>query len=247
MLLAGLGSIWVLFIKKIDTRVFSVSLGFSGGIMISASFWSLLNPAVTLSKNLYSLFMVPVIIGFILGVLLLRVIDLIVPHLHIASSIREQEGPKIPLKRGILILFAIGIHNIPEGIAIGVSFGNSLENQAFLRDAWNLTLGIGIQNIPEGLAVSLALRQTGMTRFKSFFFSFISAMVEPLFSLIGVYLTMATDVFLPYALSLAAGAMIFVTIEELLPEAQKYGNSDLTSIGFGIGFLTMMTLNNLFD
>lgn len=215
--------------------------------MISASFWSLLNPAVTLSKSLYTSFMVPVIIGFILGVLLLRLIDLIIPHLHVASSIQEQEGPKIPLKKGILILLAIGIHNVPEGIAIGVSLGNALENQSFFKEALNLTLGIGIQNIPEGLAVSLALRQTGITRFKSFLFSFISAMVEPLFSLIGIYLTMATNVFLSYALSLAAGAMIFVTIEELLPEAQKYGNSDLASIGFGIGFLTMMTLNNLFD
>lgn len=246
MFLAGLGSIWVLFVKEINTRVFSILLGFSGGIMISVSFWSLLNPAIELSRNFYSIFIFPVVVGFILGIIFLRVIDLIVPHLHIASSVQEQEGPKISLEKGILIFLAITIHNIPEGIAIGVSFGSVLEEEVFLRDALTLTLGIGIQNIPEGLVVSLALRQAKITKTKSFLFGFFSATVEPIFSVLGTYLTTMIQVLLPYALSFAAGAMIFITIEDLLPEAQKYGNSDLVSIGFGIGFLVMMILNNLF-
>ncbi len=241
--LTGVGSLGVFFLKRTSPKVFSVSLGMAGGIMIAASFWSLLNPALEIAKETYSLAFIPVVIGFILGIILLRIIDITVPHLHMASLPIEQEGPHVPLKKSILILLAITIHNIPEGLAVGVSFGGVEENQALLPGAYNLTLGIGFQNIPEGLALSLALKHAGLSKFRSFLYGFLSAIVEPVFALAGAGATLLSSYLLPYALSLAAGAMIFVTIEELLPEAQKLGNSDLASLGFGIGFLIMMILD----
>ncbi len=241
--LTGLGSSGVFFLKKTSPKAFSVSLGMAGGIMIAASFWSLLNPALEISKETYTLPFIPVVIGFILGIILLRIIDLSVPHLHMASLSAEQEGPHIPLKKSLLILLAITIHNIPEGMAVGVSFGGVSDRKELLLPAYNLTLGIGVQNIPEGLALAMALKHSGISRFKSFFYGFFSAIVEPIFSLVGAGTTLMSQLLLPYALSLAAGAMIFVTIEELLPEAQKLGNSDLASLGFGVGFLIMMILD----
>lgn len=211
--------------------------------MIAASFWSLLNPAVELAQKTHPLPFIPVSVGFILGIALLRLIDITVPHLHMASPSYEQEGIKIPLKKGLLILIAITIHNIPEGLAIGVSFGNGLRDKVLLSQAINLSIGIGVQNIPEGLALVLALRQTGFSQKKSFILGTLSAIVEPIFSTIGALTILISKALLPYALSLAAGAMIFVTIEELIPEAQRYGNSDLTSLGFGAGFLIMMILD----
>lgn len=247
LLLTGLGSSGVLFLKKINLKIFSISLGFSGGIMIAASFWSLLTPALEISKTQYLLPFIPVVVGFVIGIILLRILDIVVPHLHLASTTMEQEGPKIPLKKGMLIFLAITIHNIPEGLAIGVSIGSSIEKKEFLLSALNLVLGIGIQNIPEGLALAIALRQAGFLPYKSFFISFFSALVEPIFAVIGVIGISISHLLLPYSLSLAAGAMIFVTIEELLPEAQKYGNSDLASLGFGSGFLIMMILDTYFS
>lgn len=241
--LTGLGSLAVLFIKKTNPKVFSLSLGLAGGIMIAASFWSLLDPALEIAKKSYTLPFLPVVIGFILGTFLLRVLDLTIPHLHLGSLPDEQEGPQIPLKKSILILLAITIHNIPEGLAIGVAYGGVSESREFFMPALNLTLGIGFQNIPEGLALSLALKHSGLSRFKSFLYGFLSAIVEPIFATAGAGATLISHFLLPYALSLAAGAMIFVTIEELLPEAQKYGNSDLASLGFGSGFLLMMILD----
>lgn len=242
-LLTGLGSSGTLFVNKINPKVFSLSLGFSGGIMIAASFWSLLNPALELAELHHSFAFFPVTVGFILGMILLRLMDLFIPHLHLTSLPEEQEGLKIPLRKGVLILLAITIHNIPEGLALGVSFGSVKENKELIISAYNLTLALGIQNIPEGLALSLALRHAGFSKVKSFLYGALSAFVEPLFSLLGAVATLWMKLALPYALSLAAGAMIFVTIEELLPEAQKYGTSDLVSIGFGLGFLTMMILD----
>ncbi len=241
--LNALGCLGVLFIERVNLKFFSLSLGISGGVMISASFWSLLNPAIEMTKEVYSLPFVPIVIGFIAGVLLMRVIDLIVPHLHVASSPQEPEGPRIPLKKGLLIFFAMTIHNIPEGLAMGVTIGGIENDLSLVSSALNLTIGIGIQNIPEGLALVLALRHSGFTRFKSFVWGTISTLAEPLFAVIGALTTLHSQFLLPYALSLAGGAMIFVTIEELLPEAQKYGNSDLASLGFGVGFLLMMILD----
>lgn len=241
--LNAIGCLGVVFAERVNPKFFSLSLGVSGGVMISASFWSLLNPALEITKETSSLPFVPVVIGFVSGVLLLRIIDLLIPHIHIASVSHEQEGPKIPLKRGLLIFFAMTIHNIPEGLAMGVTIGGIDEDPGLLTSALNLTAGIGIQNIPEGLALVLALRQTGFTRRESFLWGALSAFAEPVFSVIGAITTMQSQILLPYALSLAGGAMIFVTIEELLPEAQKYGNSDLASIGFGFGFVIMMILD----
>lgn len=246
LFLTGLGALGVLFFKNIRLNFFSLSLGFAGGVMIAASFWSLLDPALDLSESMYSLPFLPIVIGFSLGILLLRILDLIIPHLHLTSSPQEQEGMKIPLKKGLLFFLAVTLHNIPEGLAVGVSISGGIEKIEYLEKGINLVLGIGIQNIPEGLALALALRQIGLTPLKSFFLSFSSAVVEPLFSVIGVLTIYLSHILLPYAMSLAAGAMIFVTIEELLPEAQKYGNSDLASLGFGGGFLLMMILDTYF-
>ncbi len=232
--LTGLGSLIGVWIKRAEFKIFSFFLGLSGGIMISASFWSLLNPALEKAREIYSFPVIPVIIGFILGVFLLRLIDLIVPHLHLFSSKDEQEGLNLPLKTSLLILLAITIHNIPEGLALGVSL-----------EKVKIALGIGLQNIPEGLALALVLRSSGFSKFLSFFYGFLSAIVEPIFALIGALTTSLSVYLLPYILSLAGGAMIFVTIEELLPSAQRLGNSDRVSLGFGLGFILMMFLDLL--
>lgn len=244
-LLNGFGCLGVIFAERVNPKFFSLTLGISGGVMISASFWSLLNPAIEITKESYSLPFLPVVIGFVIGVLLLRAIDHVVPHLHIASISEEQEGPRIPLKKGLLIFFAMTIHNIPEGLAVGVTIGGVKADPDLLTSALNLSLGIGIQNIPEGLALVLALRHAGFSKMKSFIWGALSALAEPAFSIIGAVATMQGQLLLPYALSLAGGAMIFVTIEELLPEAQKYGNSDIASVGFGLGFVIMMILDTM--
>lgn len=246
LFLTGLGSAGIFLFKKINSKIFSTSLGFSGGIMIAASFWSLLTPALEISKTFYTLPFLPVVIGFLAGIFLLRGLDLIVPHLHLASPPQEQEGPKLPLKKGVLIFLAITLHNIPEGLAVGVSFGASSEKRELLGSAINLVLGIGIQNIPEGLALAMALRHSAFNLFKSFILSTLSAVVEPIFAILAFLTAYFSHFLLPYLLSLAAGAMIFVTLEELLPEAQKYGNSDLASLGFGCGFLIMMIFDTYF-
>mgnify|MGYP000089881249 CR=1 FL=1 len=246
LFLTGLGASVVLFVRRIKGGFFSFSLGFSGGIMISTSFWSLLGPALEFAQMEHRLCFLPVVIGFILGMLLLRGLDVLIPHLHLASSPREQEGLRMSLKQGILIFLAITIHNIPEGLAIGVSYGSAVESKTYLNSAYNLSLGIGLQNIPEGLALSLALINSGISRSRSFLFGFLSALVEPIFAILGFGVVSLSRSLLPYVLSLAAGAMIFVTIEELLPSAQRYGNSDLTSLGFSVGFLIMMVLDTHF-
>ncbi|MFN3568140.1 MAG: ZIP family metal transporter [Caldimicrobium sp.] len=247
LFLTGLGSTGIFFFPSINPKIFSLSLGFAGGIMIAASIWSLLIPALEISKFFYTLAFIPISIGFTLGLALLRVLDMIIPHLHLGTNSKEQEGLKIHLRKVVLIYLAITLHNIPEGIAIGVSLGSASENMEFIYSGLNLVLGIGIQNIPEGLALAFALRQTGLSSVNSFLLSFLSAIVEPIFAVLSGLTIYISKFLLPYFLSLAAGAMIFVTIEELLPEAQKFGNSDLASLGFGGGFLTMMILDTYFS
>ncbi|MFN3505341.1 MAG: ZIP family metal transporter [Caldimicrobium sp.] len=247
LFLTGLGSTGVFFFQSINPKFFSLSLGFAGGIMIAASIWSLLIPALEISKSFYTFPFIPILIGFTLGLGLLRLLDMIIPHLHLGSNAMEQEGLTIHLKKVVLIYLAITLHNIPEGIAIGVSLGGSSENIDFLFSGLNLALGIGIQNIPEGMALAFALRQSGLSRVNSFLLSFFSAVVEPIFAVLGGLTFYISNLLLPYFLSLAAGAMIFVTIEELLPEAQNFGNSDLASMGFGSGFLMMMILDTYFS
>ncbi len=230
-LLTGLGASIIFFIRGNPRKFLCLSLGFAGGVMISASFFSLILPSLEIFGKGSMVSALKLSLGFILGVAILRLLDIITPHLHPGVTTLEKEGPAIPLKKSILLFLAVTIHNIPEGLAVGVSL--TLE----------LALAIGIQNIPEGLALGLAFRAAGLSNFQSFFYGFISAVVEPIFSVLGAFLINISKFLLPYAMSLAAGAMIFVVIEEILPTAQKLENSDFASLGFGIGFLIMLILD----
>jgi Predicted divalent heavy-metal cations transporter len=229
--LTGLGS-GLIFLTKGNPRKFlCLSLGFAGGVMISASFFSLILPSIKIFGEGSIISALKLSFGFILGVAIIRFLDMITPHLHPSVTALEKEGPAIQLKKSVLLFFAVTIHNIPEGLAVGVSL--TLE----------LALAIGIQNIPEGLALALAFRAAGLSKFQSFFYGFVSAIVEPIFSLLGAFVINVSTFLLPYVMSLAAGAMIFVVIEEILPTAQKLENPDFASLGFGIGFLTMLILD----
>jgi len=229
--LTGLGS-GLIFLTKGNPRKFlCLSLGFAGGVMISASFFSLILPSIKIFGEGSIISALKLSFGFILGVGIIRFLDMIIPHLHPSVTTLEKEGPAIQLKKSVLLFFAVTIHNIPEGLAVGVSL--TLE----------LALAIGIQNMPEGLALALAFRAAGLSKFQSFFYGFVSAIVEPIFSLLGAFVIDVSTFLLPYVMSLAAGAMIFVVIEEILPTAQKLENPDFASLGFGIGFLTMLILD----
>ncbi|MCC6026272.1 MAG: ZIP family metal transporter [Caldimicrobium sp.] len=219
--LTGLGSSLIFLTKGNPRKFLCLSLGFAGGVMVSASFFSLILPSMKIFGEGSIISALKLSFGFILGVAILRLLDIITPHLHPGVTTLEKEGPAIQLT----------IHNIPEGLAVGVSL--TLE----------LALAIGIQNIPEGLALALAFRGAGLSKFQSFFYGFVSAIVEPIFSLLGAFLIDISKFLLPYAMSLAAGAMIFVVIEEILPTAQKLENPDFASFGFGIGFLSMLILD----
>lgn len=240
-----LGSSFVFIFKKITPKISDFILGFSGGIMLAASIFSLLLPSIEISKNSKTLFFIPPILGFILGTIFLKLLDRMIPHLHINSSIAE--GFKSGFEKHILLILAITLHNIPEGLAIGVSFGsiNSHEFELIIPSLV-LTLGIGLQNIPEGASVSFPLRGIGFSRSKSFILGSLSAVVEPLFSLLGALTVTFFSQILPYALSFAAGAMIYVVIEEVIPESQSNGNIDLATLSTMAGFATMMLLDILF-
>jgi len=227
--LTGLGSSLIFLTRGNPRKFLCLSLGFAGGVMISASFFSLILPSIKIFGEGSIISALKLSFGFILGVVILRLLDIITPHLHPGLTTLEKEGPAIQLKKSVLLFLAVTIHNIPEGLAVGVSL--TLE----------LALAIGIQNIPEGLA--LAFRAAGLSKFQSFFYGFVSAIVEPIFSLLGAFLIDISKFLLPYAMSLAAGAMIFVVIEEILPTAQKLENPDFASLGFGIGFLSMLILD----
>jgi ZIP family zinc transporter len=229
--LTGLGASLIFLTRGNPRKFLCLSLGFAGGVMVSASFFSLILPSMKIFGEGSIISALKLSFGFILGVAILRLLDMIMPHLHPGVTNLEKEGPAIQLKKSVLLFLAVTIHNIPEGLAVGVSL--TLE----------LALGIGIQNIPEGLALALAFRAAGHSKFQSFFYGFVSAIVEPIFSLLGAFLIDISRFLLPYAMSLAAGAMIFVVIEEILPTAQKLENPDFASLGFGIGFLSMLILD----
>lgn len=229
--LTGLGSSLIFLTKGNPRKFLCLSLGFAGGVMVSASFFSLILPSIKIFGEGSIISALKLSFGFILGVVILRLLDMITPHLHPGVTTLEKEGPAIQLKKSVLLFLAVTIHNIPEGLAVGVSL--TLE----------LALAIGIQNIPEGLALALAFRGAGLSKFQSFFYGFVSAIVEPIFSLLGAFLIDISKFLLPYAMSLSAGAMIFVVIEEILPTAQKLENPDFASLGFGIGFLSMLILD----
>lgn len=238
------GAALVFFFKNLDQKMTNIMLGFAAGVMIAASFWSLLAPAIDLSKGLGKFSFIPALVGFLLGGAFLRLVDRLIPHLHFGFPVSEKEGPKTKLRKIILLVLSITIHNIPEGAAVGVAFGAIVSGDTELMiAAIVLAFGIGIQNFPEGAAVSIPLRGEGLSRARSFWYGQLSAIVEPIFAVLGAYLVVHVSPVLPYALSFAAGAMIFVVIEELIPESQREGSTDLATAATMLGFSVMMILD----
>jgi ZIP family zinc transporter len=220
-------------------------LGFAAGVMIAASFWSLLAPAIEMAEELGVTAWVPATVGFLLGGGFLWVVDKLLPHLHIGAPMESAEGLKTSWERSVLLVLAITLHNIPEGLAVGVAFGAVAAGMpaATLGGAIALAIGIGIQNFPEGAAVSVPLRREGLTRRKSFWYGQMSGMVEPVAGVLGAALVLLIRPILPYALAFAAGAMIYVVVEELIPESQMESITDVATIGAMLGFAVMMTLD----
>ena len=244
----ALGAALVFPFKNVSKKLFNGMLGFSAGVMIAASFWSLLAPAINLSEELGLIPWVPVAIGFLGGGLFLLLVDRFLPHIHVMS--KHEEGLKSSWHRSTLLVLAITLHNIPEGLAVGVAFGyaasafgSSTAASAAIGGAVALAIGIGLQNFPEGAAVSVPLRREGMSRTKAFMIGQFSGMVEPLAGVVGAILAISMRNTLPYALSFAAGAMIYVVIEELIPESQMMETTKIATIGAMIGFAVMMTLD----
>lgn len=241
----ALGAALVFPFKTVNKKILDVMMGFAAGVMIAASFWSLLAPAIEMSEGGSVPTWIPAVVGFLLGGIFLRVVDNFLPHLHVGFPISESEGIKTSLQRSILLVLAITLHNIPEGLAIGVAFGALRAGlpSASLAGAVALAIGIGIQNFPEGVSVSVPLRREGFSRLKSFWYGQLSGMVEPIAGVIGATAIILMKPILPYALSFAAGAMIFVVVEELIPESQLNNNADLATMGAMIGFAVMMALD----
>lgn len=241
--LTAFGSSFVFFFKTMNRAVLDGMLGFTGGVMVAASYWSLLAPAIEMSEGEGFVKVMPAAIGFLIGALFLFALDKTLPHLHI--NFKESEGIKSPWQRTTLLVLAITLHNIPEGLAVGVLFGGVAAGipEATIAGAVTLAIGIGIQNFPEGIAVSMPLRRMGMSRKKSFMYGQASAIVEPVAGVLGaVAVTFFTPI-LPYALAFAAGAMIFVVVEEVIPETQQDKNTDIATLGFIGGFIVMMSLD----
>jgi len=243
--LTALGAGGVFFTKNINKKLLDAMLGFAAGVMIAASFWSLLAPAIEMSEGGRLPSYIPAVVGFLLGGIFLRIIDKILPHLHMGLKISEAEGIKTSLQRSILLVLAITLHNIPEGLAVGVAFGAVAYGlpSATITGAIALAIGIGIQNFPEGLAVSMPLRREGLSRGKSFWYGQLSGIVEPVAGILGAWVVLLARPILPYALAFAAGAMIFVVVEELIPESQLEGNTDVATMGAMLGFAVMMLLD----
>lgn len=244
-ILTAAGAALVFFFKGMNRGLLDGMLGFTGGVMVAASFWSLLAPGIEMSPGEGFAKVIPAVTGFALGALFIFGLDKILPHLHINFKESEKEGVKSPWHRTTLLVLAIALHNIPEGLAVGVLFGGVAAGipEATIGGAVALALGIGIQNFPEGLAVSMPLRRQGVGRFKSFWYGQMSAIVEPISAVVGaVAVTFFTPV-LPYALAFAAGAMIFVVVEEVIPETQRDKYTDVATLGFIGGFIIMMSLD----
>tara|TARA_B100001559_G_scaffold111405_1_gene93503 strand:+ start:457 stop:1272 length:816 start_codon:yes stop_codon:yes gene_type:complete len=241
--LTALGASLVFFVKNVNRTFLDAMLGFTGGVMVAASFWSLLAPGIEMSEGEGFVKVIPAAVGFGLGAIFIFALDKVLPHIHI--NFKESEGIKTPWHRTTLLVLAITLHNIPEGLAVGVLFGGVAAGipEASISGAVALALGIGIQNFPEGIAVSMPMRRQGASRFKSFWYGQMSAIVEPIAAVLGaVAVTFFTPI-LPYALAFAAGAMIFVVVEEVIPETQLENNTDIATLGFILGFIVMMTLD----
>ncbi len=237
----ALGAALVFFTRRVNMRLLDVMLVFAAGVMIAASFWSLLAPAIEMSDGSF----VPAVVGFLAGGLFLRLVDSVLPHLHLNMPRAKAEGIHTTWRRSVLLVLAITLHNIPEGMAVGVAFGGAAAglSSASLSGAVALALGIGIQNFPEGLDVSAPLRREGFSPLKSFWYGQLSGVVEPLFAVLGAEAVVVATPILPYALAFAAGAMIFVVVEEVIPESQAGGNADWATLACMAGFSVMMALD----
>ncbi len=245
----ALGAALVFFFKTINKTVLNGMLGFAAGVMIAASFWSLLAPAIDMAEDLGQISFLTVAIGFLAGGGFLYLVDKLLPHLHMGLDTSKAEGIKTSWQRSVLLVSAITLHNIPEGLAVGVAFGAvaaGVGTSATLAGAIALAIGIGLQNFPEGAAVSIPLRREGFTRGKAFLYGQASGIVEPIAGVLGAFAVISVRPMLPYALAFAAGAMIYVVVEELIPEAQREvggSKTDIATIGAMVGFTVMMVLD----
>jgi len=241
--MTSVGAASIYLSREFSRQMLDVMLGFAAGVMIAASFWSLLAPAIEMSAGWGRFAFFPAAAGFTLGAMALRGMDYLLPHLHVVRG--ETEGIPTHWSRSLLLVLAITLHNIPEGLAVGVSFGavGSGAEDASLMAAISLALGIGLQNLPEGLAVSVPLLREGMSRGKAFFYGQLSGFVEPVAAVLGAYAVGLAAPLLPFALAFAAGAMIFVVVEDVIPESQGSGNSNSATMGTITGFVVMMILD----
>ncbi|NWN81841.1 MAG: ZIP family metal transporter [Halomonas sp.] len=240
------GASMVFFTNRLDARFMDSMLGFAAGVMIAASFWSLLSPGIEMAEQLGHVPWLTAVIGFMGGGIFMRLADRLLPHLHPGLGMDKSEGVKTTWQRSTLLVLAITLHNVPEGLAVGVAFGAVAADlpSATMGGAFALAIGIGIQNFPEGTVVAMPLRREGMSKRKSFFMGQASGIVEPIAGVIGAIFVMKMQSILPYALCFAAGAMIFVVVEELIPESQrKYENIDLVTLATMTGFAVMMILD----
>ncbi len=255
-LLAGLftwtitacGAAVVFLTSSVNRRLLDAMMGFAAGVMIAASFWSLLAPSIEMAEAQGLPVWLPATVGFLLGGMFLRLADAVLPHLHVGARVGEAEGVPTSWRRSTLLVLAITLHNIPEGLAVGVTFGAAamqldVATGATLAAAIALSIGIGLQNFPEGIAVSMPLYGDGMSRLRAFGYGQLSGVVEPISAVLGALAVISVRPILPYALAFAAGAMIFVVIEELIPESQRHGNTDLATMSAMGGFAVMMLLD----
>ena len=239
-----LGAAMVFLMKKeMNKKVEKILLGFASGVMIAASVWSLLIPSIEMAETQGKVAWIPAAIGFLLGIVFLLVLDSLVPHMHLESE--KPEGMKSKLKKTTMMVFAVTLHNIPEGMAVGVTFAGVLAQNAgiTMAGAFALAIGIAIQNFPEGAIISMPLKSEGASKLKAFLYGTLSGIVEPIGAIITILLTNAVVPILPYLLSFAAGAMIYVVVEELSPESQSGEHSNIGTIGVAIGFTIMMILD----
>jgi ZIP family zinc transporter len=244
-LMTAAGASLVFFFKQLQRKALDGMLGFTGGVMIAASFWSLLAPAIEMTEGEGFQKALPAAIGFLTGALFLYVLDKFLPHLHINFKREEAEGIETNWHKTTLLVLAITLHNIPEGLAVGVLFGGAAAGieGASIGAAVALAIGIGIQNFPEGIAVSMPLRRQGVSRARSAWYGQLSAIVEPVAGVLGALLVIQIEPILPYALAFAAGAMIYVVVEEVIPETQRDKYTDIATLGLIGGFVVMMLLD----
>ena len=243
--LTALGAAVVFGLIRVQRKLLDAMLGFAGGVMLAASYWSLLAPSIEVATEQGWPGWLPASVGFLVGGAFLWILDRILPHLHRGLPKEAAEGPSTQWRRSALLITAITLHNIPEGMAVGVAFGgveSGMESTGF-GSAIALALGIGIQNIPEGIAVALPLRAEGWGRGRAWFIGQLSATVEPIAAVCGAAIVAYASPVLPFALSFAAGAMVYVVVEELIPETQQQGNEDLATLCLMIGFVVMMILD----